>query len=184
MTIAFLGDSITAAGDWESWFPHLDARNFGVPGDTTQDVLDRLDDCIAAAPDHVYLLIGTNDFGNEGQSVEHVVANTERILSRLRDALPLTEIVLQSVMPRAREYAERIKTVNNAYLVLAGRYRAQYLDLWPALAQPDGELLPELTDDRLHLLPLGYQRWLEILAPVVNQDRTGAADDRTPSAHV
>lgn len=184
MTIAFLGDSITAGGDWESWFPDRDARNFGVPGDTTRDVLNRLDDCVAVAPSHLYLLIGTNDFGNEQQSVEHVVANTERILARLRDTLPATEIVVQSVMPRAREYAERIKAVNAAYLVLAGRYRARYLDLWPALARPDGELLPALTDDRLHLLPLGYQRWLGILAPVVNQDRAGATDDRTSRANV
>jgi hypothetical protein len=43
MTIAFLGDSITAGGDWASWFPGRDARNLGVPGDTTANVLDRLD---------------------------------------------------------------------------------------------------------------------------------------------
>ena len=171
MTIAFLGDSITAGGEWDSWFPGRDARNFGVPGDTTGHVLDRLDDCIEARPSHVYLLIGTNDFGNEDRSVEHVVTNAEQILARLRTALPATEIVVQSVMPRAAEFAERITAVNSAYRVLAERYRARYLDLWPRFARADGELLPELTDDRLHLLPAGYQRWLEVLAPVVNESR-------------
>ena len=86
MTIAFLGDSITAGGEWDSWFPGRDARNFGVPGDTTANVLDRLDDCIQTRPSHIYLLIGTNDFGNENRSVEHVVTNAEQILSGLRTA--------------------------------------------------------------------------------------------------
>lgn len=169
MTIAFLGDSITAAGEWESWFPDRDARNFGISGDTTQDVLDRLGDCLASAPSHLYLLIGTNDFGNEDRSVEHVVANAEQILVNVRTASPATEIVLQSIMPRGVEFAERITAVNAAYRALAAKYRARYLDLWPAFARADGELWPDLTDDRLHLLPLGYQRWLEVLGPVVEE---------------
>ena len=188
MTIAFLGDSITAGGEWNSWFPGRDARNFGVPGDTTANVLDRLDDCIQTRPSHLYLLIGTNDFGNENRSVEHVVTNAEQILSRLRTALPASEIVLQSVMPRAAEFAARITAVNSAYQVLAERYRARYLDLWPRFAREDGELQPELTDDRLHLLPAGYQRWLEVLAPVVNESRTPDGDPTldwlTPSLHL
>jgi alpha-galactosidase len=174
MTIAFLGDSITADGQWDAWFPGRDARNLGIPGDTTADVLDRLDDCIDAGPGHVYLLIGTNDLGNESRSVEHVVANAERILAGLRAALPATEIVLQSVLPRAAEFAERITALNAGYRALAGRYRARYLDLWPAFAGGDGELLPELTDDRLHLLPSGYRRWLEVLGPVVNDGQAAA----------
>lgn len=169
MTIAFLGDSITAAGDWNSRFPDRDARNFGIPGNTTQGILDRLGDCVAVAPTHLYLLIGTNDLGNEDRSVEHVARNTEQILLNLRTASPQTQVVVQSVMPRAVEFAARISAVNAAYRELAGRYRAEYLDLWPAFARADGELRPELTDDRLHLLPLGYQRWLEVLGPVVRE---------------
>jgi len=181
MTIAFLGDSITAGGDWESWFPGRDARNFGIPGDTTAHVLDRLDACIDVGPSHVYVLIGTNDFGNEGRSVEYVVAGVEQIVARLRVALPTAEIVVQSIMPRAAEFAARITAANTAFQALTEKYRARYLDLWPFFAAADGELLPDLTDDRLHLLPTGYQRWLEVLAPVVDEGR-GALTGRGTTA--
>ena len=43
---AFVGDSITAAGAWQEWFADVDARNFGVDGDTTDGLLERLDEVI------------------------------------------------------------------------------------------------------------------------------------------
>ena len=41
--VLFLGDSITAHGDWQTWFPDVNTLNFGVGGDTTDDIIARLD---------------------------------------------------------------------------------------------------------------------------------------------
>ena len=168
--IAFFGDSITQAGRWTEWFPDVEALNFGVGGDTTDDALARLDDVVAAAPDGIVLLIGTNDLGTR-QSVEHLVRNVETMCVELRRALPGSRMLVQSIMPRGREFAARIQEANIHIRQFTSTVRAQFLDLWPALALEDGELNPAFSDDRLHLSAGGYDAWLDELRPALDRLR-------------
>ena len=169
-TVLFLGDSITAAGDWSAWFPDVNALNFGVGGDTSDDVLARLDSVVAADPDEVILLIGTNDFGTR-HTVEYLVRNVQSILVDLRKELPGSRMLVQSVMPRGREFADRIQEANIHLRQFSATVHAQYLDLWPALALDDGEINPLYSDDRLHLTPAGYEAWLGELRPALERLR-------------
>jgi lysophospholipase L1-like esterase len=163
-TIVFLGDSITQGGDWGAWFPEVNAVNQGIGGDTTDDVLRRLDAVVAAAPDEILLLIGTNDLGTR-QSVEHLVRNIQSILVELRRDLPGARMLLQSILPRGREFSDRIQEANIHLRQFAATVHAQYLDLWPTFALEDGELNPLYSDDRLHLNSAGYDAWLSELRP-------------------
>lgn len=162
--VLFLGDSITAHGDWQSWFPDHNTLNFGVSGNTSDDIIDRLDEVVAADPDEVILLIGTNDLGTR-QTVEHLVRNVQSILVDLRRDLPGSRMLVQSIMPRGRDFADRIQEANIHLRQFCATVHAQYLDLWPALALDDGELNPAFSDDRLHLNDAGYQAWLTELRP-------------------
>ena len=168
--IAFFGDSITQSGRWTEWFPDVEALNLGVGGDTTDDALARLDDVVAAAPDGIVLLIGTNDLGTR-QSVEHLVRNVETMCVELRRALPGSRMLVQSIMPRGREFAARIQEANIHIRQFTSTVRAQFLDLWPALALEDGELNPAFSDDRLHLSAAGYDAWLGELRPALDRLR-------------
>jgi lysophospholipase L1-like esterase len=163
-TIVFLGDSITQGGDWGAWFPEVNAINQGIGGDTTDDVLRRLGAVVAAAPDEILLLIGTNDLGTR-QSVEHLVRNIQSILVELRRDLPGARMLVQSILPRGREFADRIQEANIHLRQFAATVHAQYLDLWPTFALEDGELNPLYSDDRLHLNSAGYEAWLGELRP-------------------
>jgi len=167
-TIVFLGDSITQGGDWAAWFPELNTVNLGVGGDTTDDVLLRLDAVVEAHPDEVMLLIGTNDLGTR-QSVEHLVRNIQTMLVSLRRDLPGTRMLVQSILPRGREFADRIQEANIHLRQFAATIRAQYLDLWPAFAEADGEINPAYSDDRLHLNDAGYETWLGELRPALQR---------------
>lgn len=169
-TVAFIGDSITANGDWDAWFPDVSVVNFGVPGYTSDDVLARLDDIVAAQPDEILMLIGTNDLGLR-RSVEHLVRNIEVALVHLRRELPGVRLLLQSIMPRGAEFAASIQDANIHLRQFCATVRAHYLDLWPAMATPDGGLHAELTDDGLHLNEKGYEAWLEELLPGVERLR-------------
>jgi lysophospholipase L1-like esterase len=169
-TVLFLGDSITAGGDWSAWFPDVNALNFGIGGNTTDDVLERLDTVIAADPDEIIMLIGTNDFGTR-QNVEHLVRNVQTILVDLRRELPGSRMLVQSVMPRGREFADRIQEANIHLRQFSSTVHAQYLDLWPALALDDGEINPLYSDDRLHLTAAGYEAWLSELRPALERLR-------------
>ena len=169
-TTAFVGDSLTQAGRWQEWFPDEEVLNFGVSGDTTDDVIARLGEVIEAAPGSIVLLIGTNDLAWR-RSAEHIVRNVETILVTLRRDLPETRILVQSVMPRGHEFAPEIRDVNRHLWQFAPTVHAQWLDLWPALALEDGELNPAYSDDRLHLNEAGYSAWVAELKPALERLR-------------
>ena len=167
---ALVGDSLTQGGDWQAWMPGETIYNFGVGGDTTDDVVARIWDVINAQPAVVVLLIGTNDLAWR-RSVEHVVRNVETILVTLRRELPETRILVQSVLPRGHEFADQIRDINRHLWQFAPTVHAQWLDLWPALALDDGELNPAYSDDRLHLNEDGYRVWVNELVPALERLR-------------
>lgn len=168
--LALVGDSLTQGGDWAAWLPGEDVRNFGVAGDTTDDVVARLGAVIDARPATVALLIGTNDLAWR-RSAEHVVRNIETILVTLRKELPEARILVQSVLPRGHEFADQIRDINRHLWQFAPTVHAAWLDLWPAMALEDGELNPAYTDDRLHLNAEGYRAWLNELVPGLERAR-------------
>lgn len=166
--LLFLGDSLTAAGDWAAWFPEHRTSNHGVPGDTSDAVLGRLDAVVNERPDAIALLIGTNDLAMR-QSVEHVVRNIEYALVAIRRDLPGVRMLLQSITPRGREFADQIQDANRHLRQFAPSVHAQYLDLWPALAGDGDELSAEFSDDRLHFTSRGYEAWLSELRPAIDR---------------
>ncbi len=165
-SIVFLGDGLTAGGRWDEWIPEYGVQNLGLSGATTDEAIAKLDAVVDLQPDAVVLQVGTNDLGWR-RSDEYVVRNIETILVTLRKRLPHTRILVQSVLPREREYADTIRSINRHVRQFAPTQHAQYLDLWPALAQADGELGAAYTKDRLHLTDEGYAAWLSELKPAI-----------------
>ncbi|MDN4614742.1 SGNH/GDSL hydrolase family protein [Leifsonia sp. F6_8S_P_1B] len=168
--LVLVGDSLTRNGDWPALLPGEDIVNLGVAGDTSDDVIARLDQIVETRPAVVALLVGTNDLAWR-RSVEHIVRNVETILVTLRKELPEGRILAQSVLPRGREFADQIRDVNRHLWQFAPTVHAGWLDLWPAMAQEDGELHPAFTEDGLHLTAEGYQAWAGELAPALERVR-------------
>ena len=167
-SLAFLGDGLVAAGQWDEWFSESDVHNLALSGNTTDEVIGHLDDVISLRPDAIVIGVGTNDLGWR-KSDEYVVRNLETILHTLRRALPETRILIQSVLPRDVDFAETICSINRHIRQYAPTQHAQYLDLWPALAVESGELDPDLAIDRLHLNAAGYASWLAELTAGLEQ---------------
>jgi lysophospholipase L1-like esterase len=167
-SIVFVGDSITAGGDWLTWFPEYDVHVEASPGDATDRLADRLPAVVELQPETLALLIGANDFG-QSRSVEYVVRGIEYFLAMVRQDVPGSRTLVQSILPRGREFSEDIQDANRHLRQYARNVNAQYLDLWPAMATEDGELRPEFTTDRLHLTPEGYEAWLSELRPALER---------------
>ncbi|GAA3894463.1 SGNH/GDSL hydrolase family protein [Leifsonia kafniensis] len=165
-TVVFMGDGLIAGGRWNEWLPAYEVTNLAIGGATSDDVLGGLDVLVEHAPDAVVLGIGTNDLGWR-RSDEYVVRNVESILVTLRRRLPETRILIHSVPPREREFADLIRSVNRHLWQFAPTIHSQYLDLWPTLAEADGELNPSYTEDRLHLTKEGYEAWVSELIPAL-----------------
>lgn len=163
--VVFFGDSITEGGLWDEWFPKAAPANRGIGGNTIADLLGRLDTAIDR-PAAVFLLIGTNDLGL-GHGVPKVAGEMRALVSRIRERGSGAPLFVQSVMPRQAKFADRIRQLNSRYREIAADAEAEYIDLWPALADANGALRAEYTRDKLHLGGAGYAAWVDVLRPYV-----------------
>jgi lysophospholipase L1-like esterase len=164
--VVMLGDSITQACPWENHFPRLAIENCGVGGDTTYEVLARLDAVCRFRPQRVFLLIGINDLNTKVKSTV-TMSNYESIAATLRAHLPDAALFLQSVLPVGRRWpcaSNHEVTHLNAFIEeCASRHGSAFIDLYPDFRDSDGYLRAELTGDGLHLNKHGYALWMKIL---------------------
>lgn len=168
--VLLVGDSITA--DRQSWAELLalaldavgacvDVVNAGLSGDTTAGALARSRLLRATRPDHVLVLLGTNDARRHGRAdgvmlISH--RETERNLTALRRALPapITWITPPPVCPERIERDALLREADLAWRLpdvaakrrIVRRQPGAVVDLWPAFGQP---VRPELLlGDGLH----------------------------------
>lgn len=165
--VVFLGDSITLGGRWHELFPGVPVRNRGIGGDTTTGVLDRLEPIARGQPGQLFLAIGTNDLFI-GTPPQQIAAGVLEIVERVERASPDTEVFVQSVLPRAAEWAERVEELNVLLEQVAKQAGATWIDLYPHfLDESDRSIADELANDELHLLGPGYLLWRSQIAGYV-----------------
>ncbi len=186
--VYFLGDSITrrwGATDYPEFLAHWKrtffgwhAANFGWGGDTTQNILWRIQngELDGVNPKVIVLLAGTNNVGNvlppEGVETRaaDVARGIEAILRVLEAKAPEATIILMGIFPRNDNMAVMpvINRINEHLSRLAGG-RVRYLNINDKLASPEGRLFDGMTTDKLHLSLQGYQVWADALKPILTE---------------
>jgi len=165
--LVFLGDSITAAGPWSQAFPGRSVLNAGIPGNTTIDLLGRLEALPGLRRATVVLMAGINDL-LQGEAPAPVA---DRILRIRRELLArgAARVVVVATLPcEAARWGPRcLAPVREVNRRLRGAVpAADFLDLHPLLADGAG-LRRSMGVDGLHLGPDGYSHWLERLRPIL-----------------
>ncbi len=173
-SLVFLGDSLTAFGQWGQFFPrnpHL--LNRGITGNTTHDVLGRLHEVTRQSPGIVVLMIGTNDL-LRGSSIEATLAGVREIVARLREACPSAQLVLLGVLPVREEmlpgadsFNAKARELNRLVREWSSQDGLTQLDFHAEFLDEDGQLRRELTDDGVHLVPEAYALWAQRLRPAL-----------------
>jgi lysophospholipase L1-like esterase len=163
--IVFLGDSITAQGDWATWFPGRPVQVRGIGGDSSAGVLKRLES-VLDGPAKLFLMVGTNDVWL-GATTESIVDTVGRIVNTVRGRTPTTELYVQSVTPRTAALAPAIRAVNARLRDVAVGAGATYVELFDLMCDKDGGLRPGFSDDELHLQSPAYDVWCEAIRPFV-----------------
>lgn len=172
--IVFLGDSLTDQGEWAELLKNSHIVNRGISGNTTEGILVRLDEVIESKPKKIFLLIGTNDFWNEGKSVDEVLQRYRTILTEIAQKTPDTKVYLQSILPvNTIDYNPRIDNQKlsefNPFLEkLAAEFSYQYIDLYPHFLDENQQLNREYTTDGVHLNGKGYILWKNLIERYVN----------------
>jgi lysophospholipase L1-like esterase len=165
-SIVMLGDSITAEGDWADLLPHHRVVNAGRPGFTTAELVPLARAVSNGQPRLLVLLTGTNDI-RDGRGPLWTRRYIDELVGVVRENSPATRIVLQSVLPRA-DRSDEVVATNEVIRTLAEELDVQYLDLYPVFDNGEGALRASDTRDGLHLTDAGYDRWVEVLRPVVD----------------
>lgn len=181
INVVFLGDSITQGwgGEgrevWEKNFAPLGAVNYGIGGDSTRQVLWRIQngEIDGLNPKLVVLKIGTNNLygDNNSGSDEEIAQGITQIVQTLRLKLPQTKVLLLGVLPRQNDYfSNRAKNINAIIAKLDDGKIVRFLDMSARFQTDVGKVVPELyVGDQLHLAKPGYQMWADAMKPLFDQ---------------
>lgn len=170
--ILFLGDSIIDNAEWAELFWNAKIKNRGIGGDDTQGVLDRLEEVTESSPDKIFIMIGTNDLAY-GMSKEQVVENYRKILRRINQDSPKSDIYVQSILPvdEERHFTrsnESIKFINSKLKAMSDDFGFTYIDL-ASVFEKDGKLNPRFSIDGLHLNGEAYNIWKQQIEKYVEE---------------
>jgi lysophospholipase L1-like esterase len=199
--VYFAGDSITRRwgatdypqllANWKANFHGWNAANFAWGGDTTHNILWRLQngELDGVSPKVIVLQAGTNNLPWTGSAddsqVDDVVTGIRAIIAHFQQHVPDATIVLTAVFPRSQNKAltPTITKINDQLATLTDGKRIRFLNINDKLTDSGGELLPEMASDGLHLSEAGYLVWGEALKPILAQILgPPATEDRAPPA--
>jgi len=198
--VYFEGDSITRRwgtsddqykhflANWRQNFSGWNAANFGWGGDTTQNILWRLEngELDNVDPKVIVLMAGTNNVGKKSPEgindarVDDIARGIKAIADLCRRKAPKATIVLMGITPRNDNTAVMpiINQINDRIAKLADGKKVLYLNINDRLADKNGRLLEGMANkDGLHLDVKGYQVWADALKPILRK-RLGAPAKR------
>jgi len=145
--LLLIGDSITNNYDkanppdenfqstWKQFYEPRNALNLGFSGDTTANVLWRLDhgEVDGLHPKAAVLLIGTNNTSQHfDQTAEETESGIDAVIADLEERLPETNILLLGILPSdiSSEKTERDRKINDYLAACYGENpRVTYLDI-------------------------------------------------------
>ena len=122
-------------------------------------------------PRALYILLGTNVLTSDSDYTSFLTYY-RLMLDMISQALPNTKIYVQSITPVRPEvsqkspglYKERLCEINDALSAIALEKGCTFLNLWEALADENGDLIESYAQpDGYHLLPAGYDAWVDYL---------------------
>ncbi len=173
--VAFLGDSITQGWDgagapvWKKRFEPINAANYGIGGDTTREVLYRLNDGIldGIKPKIVVVMIGTNNFGLASDTAADTVKGVGAVVALVRKKAPGAKVLLLGMFPRDKAagtaFRKQITEANEGIAKIADGKTVVYLDIGKRFLADGGTLPADVMPDALHLSEKGYGIWADAI---------------------
>lgn len=165
--VVFIGDSITAKGDFQSLISDKTVCNLGCYGDQIWDVTARIGGVKAVKPEKLFIMIGTNTLACRSldQSIRSYSAMADKYVSTFPDC----DIIFLSVLPvttkseQGARTNENIMKFNTFIQTTAEERNATYVDLF-SVYELSGALNPAYTDDGLHITSDAYTLWVDAIA--------------------
>lgn len=175
--IVMLGNSLTNGCEWHELLGMSNVKNRGISSDVIQGVADRLPSLIKGRPAKIFLLIGVNDVSHN-LGVDSVSEAYVKLIDKIRTDIPDTKLYVQSMLPinisfgkylGMADKGDQIVKINERIKNHAQDMGFTWIDLYSVMADDQGHLKREYTNDGLHLLAPGYVAWSEAIMPYVKE---------------
>lgn len=172
--IVMLGNSLTERGFWAEYFQGQRMLNRGIGGDCISGMINRIGPIVEGQPKAIFIMGGVNDLLFSKISNEKLLSQYERLLNIIAEKSPRTKVYIQSALPVAESFNEKMLAGKNARIAeyntqlqeMAKRRGLQYIDIWSGLVR-DGQLPAEYHFDGIHLTADAYKVWAEKIKPYV-----------------
>lgn len=168
--IVFLGDSITQAQDWNTLLQYRCIINFGVAGNTTDDIEARLDLVMATKPKKIFLMMGINDL-LRWKEIPSILENYKEVLDRIHEGLPDTVVYIESILPVNKDVSRigfvesaKIIQINEKLKLFSNGSTVLFIDLYPFFCGSDHKLYRQYSNDGVHLTSAGYAVWRDVIS--------------------
>lgn len=185
--IAFIGDSIVQNpiffyDDWNSILRRTDCVNYGIGGQTTKELKNRIDDVLKGDYEKIVFLCGINDIGR-GRQPFVICAAYRDMLDKIQEQCPDTKVLLLSVLPTTDAFYKDnqgdIQVLNSNLEFMTKDYDfVTYVDIYSAFLGTDGYGKAEYYTDGLHPNAMGYT----IIADILNPYLDGSMDETAEEA--
>lgn len=189
--VLMLGDSITEGWNkaphiYDHYYGKMDPANFGIGGDTTQNVVWRIEngELDGIHPKVVVLMLGTNN--SSSHTGDEIAAADTKIIGMIRARIPGVKVLLLAIFPRdARRTADGLITaeaIADAAKRVAANDRAnallaklddgvniRFLNINDRFLGRDGKIPWQIMPDQLHPTAAGYQLWAEAMQKLLTE---------------
>jgi lysophospholipase L1-like esterase len=181
-TVVFVGDSISweyaygsGSAVWAAYMAPLGMSNYGVAGQTTQDVLFQFSQgqLVGIHPAVVVLDIGGNNLlqGNTPQeTADGVLAD----VAALHQYQPQAHVIVLAILPGEQSPSDPYRSLGAqtnqlTSQMLASDSQVTFVDLGSIFAQPDGTISTSMMFDYIHPTQQGYMDLTSALLPIIEQ---------------
>ncbi|WP_053955374.1 GDSL-type esterase/lipase family protein [Inediibacterium massiliense] len=168
----FIGDSITNALS----FYHLleDKKVIANLGDTLSKAEKRVDEVAKINPENIFILFGVNDL-KAYQTQEEFVKHYERLICKLKDQLPNTNIYVQSILPVSVKAEQKnpyitnkkIESMNGVLMNMCEKNNVTYIHIATVIESMNEDLH---EGDGIHFQYKFYPLWLNFLIDYTKEE--------------
>lgn len=168
-TIVFTGSSsVRFWHDVENRFPKYQIVNSGFGGSRASDLLIHSEELILRFnPKKVFIYEGDNDISDRIKS-KVILENMMKIIHRIKEKNPLTQIVLIAAKPSISRWnlKGKYKRLNRKFKKLASKDKLiHFANVWHPMLEGKKVKQDIFIEDGLHMNSKGYDIWYSVLKP-------------------
>jgi lysophospholipase L1-like esterase len=167
--IVMLGDSITFGGQWQELLGKNLLVNFGICGDTTEGMRQRISEVCACNPSVCFVMGGINDIFC-GVSEAAIAANIQHIVDLLEkhsvQAIVQSVVLVSTLVEGWETINTKVHAVNEKLQKFCAQNNVPFVDVNSVLC--GDALKSEYTEDGVHLRESAYFEWAKLINCKIN----------------